>query len=281
MKFVLFGTPTIAATTLTELRASGLLPELIVTAPPRPAGRGMKMLEPPVKVWAEQNDIASVQPEKLSEKDFLSVLKEVNADVFVLVAFGKILPEDILNMTPNGILNLHPSLLPKHRGPSPIQSTILSGDKVSGVTIIKLDEQVDHGPILAKEELELNGEETTTELENHFGKIGGELLAKILRKIEAGEELDSVEQEHSTATFTKKIVKADGEIHKSDSDETKWRKFRAFHTWPSIFYFENGKRIKITDAKFVDGKFVICKIIPEGEKEISTKNSLCEPDIDE
>jgi len=268
VSFVFFGTDEHAGTILDELKSAGLTPALIVTAPDRPKGRGLQMTPPPVKLWAEKNNTPVLQPEKL-DTAFISQLSKVNNQLFVVARYSKILPKDILNIPRHGTLNVHPSLLPLFRGPSPAQSQILAGVPETGVTIILLDEKVDHGPILAQEVVAMPEPiPRTHELEDMLAHLGGKLLAETIPQWLAN-EIDPQEQDHARATFTNMLKKEDGLLNLNDNDELNYRKFLAYSDWPSVYFFKNGKRIKITDAEFKDGTFVIKKVIPEGKKEMN------------
>jgi methionyl-tRNA formyltransferase len=271
INFVFFGTPEPAVFVLDQLKEAGLFPTLIVTNPDRPAGRGMNMKASPTKSWGLEHDIPVLTPEKL-DADFEEKLKEVSPDVCVVVAYGKILKKNILDIPEYGFLNVHPSLLPLHRGATPIQSSILSGDPETGITVMQLDEKMDHGPIIAQEFLMLDNTELSPDLHKTLFDIGGRLLAEALPEWVAG-NIDAQEQDHELATYTEKMEKKNGELLDSDSDEEKWLKYRAYFGWPGVFYFEDGKRIKVTQASFQNGKFVIEKIIPEGGNEQEYKKS--------
>ncbi len=266
LKIAFFGTPDYAVIVLDELKNSQILPSLIITTPDRPARRGLALTSPPAKIWAEKNNIPVLQPEKL-DADFAFRLSTLDFGLGVVVAYGKIIPESVIEIFSKGILNIHPSLLPKYRGPSPLSVPILAGDTETGVTIMQLDSEMDHGPILAQEPHTLSGNENANELGEILFKKGGEILSNILNDFALG-KITTKEQVHSMATITKKVVKEDGEINISGDAILNWRKFRAYDGWPGIYFFQNGKRIKITDAELVDGKFVIKKVIPEGKKEI-------------
>jgi methionyl-tRNA formyltransferase len=255
--FVFFGGEPLAVRVLEKLKENNLLPDLIVCNPDKPAGRNLVMTPPPTKIWAQKNNIPFIQD--------LALLKD-NFNLFVVVAYGKIIPKEILKKAKQGTINLHPSLLPKYRGPSPIVSAILNGDAETGVTIIKLDEEIDHGPILAQEKIALTGEELIEELEQKLANLAGELLVKVIKDIE---NIKSEEQDHANATFTTKIKKEDAEIKLTDDPIQNWRKYRAYHRSPRVFFFQNGKRMIIAEARLEDGKFVIKKVIPENGKEIT------------
>jgi methionyl-tRNA formyltransferase len=269
--FVFFGTPEPAVIVLNQLKQANLLPSLIVTNPDRPKGRGLELTPSPVKVWAEENSIPVITPEKL-DNDFKAQLQDENPAVCVVVAYGKILKQDVLDIPEKGFLNVHPSLLPLHRGATPIQSTILAGDPETGVTVMQLDEKMDHGPIIAQEFMLLDRTETSPELHQKLFELGGQLLSEALPEWIAG-NIDPQEQDHDLATYSEKIEKKHGELLDKDTDETKWRKYRAYAGWPGVFYFEDGKRVKVTQASFQNGKFQIEKIIPEGKKEQEYKKS--------
>ena len=265
INFAFFGTPHFSVFTLEEMEKGGLLPSLVVTAPDRPAGRGLKLAPPPVKVWAKAHKIPVLQPEKL-DSDFLYKLKTTNYKLSIVAAYGKIIPQAVLDIPAYGTLNVHPSLLPKFRGASPLQSTILSGDEETGVTIMQMDAEMDHGPIIKSQKLKVENM-NTEELGEKLFRRGGQMLADIIPKWTAG-EIKAMPQDHSAATYTKKVDKKDGLIDPDGDHELNWRKFRAYHPWPSIYFFTaNGTRVKITAATFENGEFVIKRVVPEGKKE--------------
>ena len=260
--FVFFGTPDVASETLQILKENDYSPSLIITSPDKPQGRKMIITPPPVKVWAIANNIPFIQPEKLDAKEI-----QGNFDFFLVVAYGKILGEDILNMPKLGSLNIHYSLLPKYRGASPVESVILNGETETGISIQKMKFKMDSGPIIAQEKVNILGDEKASELRSRLIKIGGELLVKTLHDFVKG-NIKEIEQNESEATFCKKIKKEDGLIDLNDDAVKNYNKFRAYATWPRTFFFQNGKRIIITDATLEDNQFVIKKILPEGKKEI-------------
>ncbi len=261
--FAFFGGEPLSVPTLQKLYDAGLVPALIVSNPDKPQGRNLEVTSPPTALWAKDHNILLIQPEKLKRE-----LLQNNFDFFIVVSYGKIIPKEILDLPKLGTLNIHPSLLPLYRGPSPIVASILHGDKETGVTIIKIDEEMDHGPILAQEKISLTGNEFIQDLEKSLAELGGQLLVKIIPEFFA-RKVKSVEQDHRHATYVKKIIKADGEIDLEDDAIKNWRKFRAYTTWPRTFFFKNDKRIIVTDAVLENGEFTIKKVLPEGKKEIS------------
>ena len=284
--FAFFGTDTFSTVVLERLFEKGFIPTLIMTAPDRPAGRGQKMQSPATKIWAEEKNgggqkIFILQPEKL-DTDFISQLENFAGgfDFFVVASYGKIIPESVLKLPKKGALNVHPSLLPMYRGASPIETAILEDNKEMGITIMLMDKEMDHGPILEQQFLEIAEWPKKLDLEKQFAEIGGELLTQIIPAWLAGEIMEQ-EQDHSFATFTKKIKKEDGLIEISDlnidfpklESREVFLKVKALNPWPGVYFFINHldkqTRIKITEADFVDGKTVITKVIPEGKKEMT------------
>ncbi|MFA5931994.1 MAG: methionyl-tRNA formyltransferase [Candidatus Paceibacterota bacterium] len=294
LNFVFWGTPDVARETLEILKDSGYVPSLIVISPDKPQGRKMVITPPPAKVWAIENNIPYVQPEKntdlfsiFSSEEFSSAvrsekkLEKVKYDLFIVVAYGKIIPENILNIPRLGSINIHYSLLPKYRGASPVESAILNGDTETGVTIQKMEYQMDSGPILSEEKVEILPNEKASELRKRLIKLGGELLIKTLPEFIA-HNITEIKQDESKATFCKKIKKEDGLIDLKDDAMKNYNKFRAYAAWPRTFFFQNDKRIIITEAILEDNpidktqgkQFIIKKVLPEGKKEIKYEDFI-------
>ena len=263
--FTFFGTPEFAVIILDELKKAGFIPSLIITAPDRPVGRKQVLTPPPVKVWGEEHNLPVIQVSH--PKEAMNELKERGGDLFLVASYGYILPQEILDIPKYGVLNVHASLLPLYRGASPIESAILNGDEVSGVTIMKMIKRMDAGPILTQSVVPLDEKITKPELFRELAYEGGKLLAETIEPYLSG-EIAEQEQDESRATYCKKIQKSDGDIT-HDDDITRWRKYRAFYGWPGVFFFnEKRKRIKVTKARFEKGKFIIERIVPEGKKEV-------------
>ncbi len=276
IKIGFFGTPELSVITLNELKNAGYTISFVVTVPDRPQGRKMLMTPSPVKVWAIENKIKVLQPEKLRSEDFVNELKSLEADVYVVMAYGKIIPDEILNIPKYKSLNIHPSLLPKYRGSCPIETAILNDDKNTGVTIIRMDKEMDHGPIVAIKEIALDKWPIDSDaLGKTLVMAGLNILVNILPKWIKG-KIEEIEQDHGKATFTKKITKEDGLIDLNDNPYTNFLKINAYHGWPSAYFFidKDGKkiRVKITKASFVDNNLIIEKVIPEGKGEIDYIN---------
>ncbi len=271
LNFAFWGTPDVAAETLEILKRNGYLPSLVITSPDKPQGRKMIVTPTPVKVWAIENNVPYLQPEKLEQEEIWSVLRTHNPLLFLVVAYGKIIPEKIINLPKLGSINIHYSLLPKYRGASPVESAILSGDEETGVTIQKMEYKMDTGPVVAEEKVEIGPDEKATDLRKRLIKIGGELLVKTLPDFMNG-KVTPIPQDENLATYCKKIKKEDGLVDlATEPPSTLYNKFRAYATWPRTYFFQNGKRIIITDATLENGQFVIKKVLPEGKKEISWK----------
>lgn len=267
LNFAFFGTPDVASNTLEILKQAGFLPSIIITSEDKPAGRKMLLTPTPVKVWAQENDIPYIQPEKLDE-ELLKKLEADNYDLFIVVAYGKIMPENILNLPKLGSINIHYSLLPKYRGPSPVETAILNGDSETGVTIQKMAYEIDSGDIITQEKVTIGPQETAPELRKRLIQVGGELLVKTLPDLIDGKAKE-IPQNEKDVVFCRKIKKEDGLIDFNEDATKNYNKFRAYAFWPRTFFFKDGKRIIITKAKLENGKFLIEKIIPEGGKEVT------------
>ncbi len=278
---------------LESLKGVGYMPIAIVTNPDRPVGRHGTITPSPAKVWGEQNTLPILQPEKITP-EFIEEIKNLDPDLHIVVAYGKILPEEIIDLPKYGTINIHYSLLPKYRGATPVESAILAGDTETGVCIQKMVYELDAGDILAEEKIDIDEYEKAFELRARLNTIASALLTKILP--EYFENNITPQKQIGTASFCKKIKKEDGliteiEIQNAEIDETTarnlWNKFRAYTPWPSLYFFKLRKalpsenerqdlpeniRIKITSAVCKNGKFIIQKIIPEGKKEIDYKN---------
>lgn len=259
IKIVFFGTPEFSVKILETMDGAGFTPMAVVTAQDKPKGRKMILSPTPVKEWAQKKDIKI-------EHDFFN-LKSLEADLFVVASYGKILPKEILEIPKHGTLNVHPSLLPELRGPSPIQTAILEGKKETGVTIMLMNEKMDEGPLLTNCKLQIANNVTFKELENYLAELGGKLLIETIPNWING-KIKPQPQNNKKATYSKIIKKSDGEINWDEPIEKNYNKIRAFTPWPSAFYFKEGKRIIITKATLQkDGKLQILRIKPEGKNE--------------
>jgi len=270
VKIAYFGNSEFSLIVLEELKRLGVMPDLIVTTPDKPQGRKMILTPTPTKTWAENNSIEYIEPIKLKDEGFINKISEYN--LFIVASYGKIIPEVIVNIPKYKILNVHPSLLPKYRGPSPLQEQILNDEKDVGVSIMLIDKEVDHGAIVIQKKVNIaDWPIGFNQLQEILAKDGAGLLAEILPDWIGG-KIKTKEQEHNKATFTKKVEKSDGLIDLSGDVYKNYLKIIAYEDWPGT-YFEiekNGQKIKvlIKKAKFVSGKLEILEVVPEGKKKM-------------
>lgn len=250
IRVVFFGTPAFAVPSLSILTKEKYN-LLCVTQPWRSAGRFGKKQNSAVRVQAKSLGIACETPTTLRDRVFLDRLQRFQPRVAVLVAYGLIIPPELLQLPPDGFINVHPSLLPRHRGPSPIPATILAGDQKTGVTIMKLDEGVDTGPLLAQTTIPLTGQETTGSLSEILAQMGAELLRITLRQY-LQHAIVPIAQNHAKSTLTKKIRKEDGLIDWNEGATIIERKIRAFYPWPSAWTILKDERIIIHRARIVE-----------------------------
>jgi len=250
VQIIFMGTPAFAVPTLKRLIESKRHNvAAVVTQPDKPAGRGKKLQPPPVKELALAHHIPVFQPEKLRGMNFDTVLAPFNPDVIVVVAYGKILPPEILRLPKFGCINLHASLLPKYRGAAPIQWAIINGERVTGVTIMLLDEGMDTGNIIATEEVEILEDDDTTSLGNMLSVVGAELMLKVLDRIEETGVVESRPQDHSQATYAPMLKKSDGLLPWDLRTDQVLCRIRGLLPWPSAFSFLHGKMWKILKAE--------------------------------
>jgi methionyl-tRNA formyltransferase len=236
MRIVFLGTGEIGVPSLRALASSRHEVCAVFTQPDRPAGRDMKLRPSPIKMAAAEFGYSVLQPEKIRATDARESLAQLNADLAVVVAYGQILPRVVLDTPRLGCLNIHASLLPRHRGASPIQAAILSGDRESGVTIMQMDEGLDTGPILVQEGFRLGRHETGGELHDRLAQQAPALLARALDLIEQG-TCPSIAQDSALATYAPKLSKEDARIDWTQNAVTLDRRIRAFNPWPGAFTF--------------------------------------------
>jgi methionyl-tRNA formyltransferase len=279
-KIVFFGTPDIAVYVLEELENTGILPSLIVTNPDAPQGRKMLLTETPVARFAQARNIPVLKPSTLKDPDITTALQDSAAELFIVAAYGKIIPQAILHIPKHGTLNMHPSLLPKLRGASPIRSAILENEYPTGVSVMVLTQGLDEGPIVVQKTAEISSAEWPMrgrELDERLARMGGILLADVLPDWLAG-TLAPETQDDAHATYCTKITKDMACIDLEDDPQTNLRKICAFDGWPGAYYFheKDGMRIrvKIVDAKIREGALVLTRVIPEGKKEMPYEDFL-------
>lgn len=284
IKWAFFGSSHFSVLVLNELESLGALPQLIVTTPDKPRGRGLKVEIGEVTAWAAARNIPVLAPASLRGETGETFVHDTSErgpwDAFLIASYGKIVPAIVLNIPAHGTLNIHPSLLPKLRGPSPIESAILSENE-TGVTIMQVDEQVDHGPIVAARPVAFSEwPPYFKDAESTLAREGAKLFVEVLPGWVSG-EISAQEQNHSAATFTTKFEKEDLQLdlsnltnaeNSSATVEKNLRKIRAFSENRGAFYFQKSGnkeiRVIVTRARIENGKLIIEKVKPEGKKEM-------------
>ena len=249
MKIVFMGTPDFAEKSLEAIYNSGHEILAVVTNPDRPKGRGMKMIASPVKEYALEKHLEVYQPEKVrNNEEFLNTVKKINPDLICVVAYGKILPKELLEIPKMGCINVHGSLLPQYRGAAPIQWAVLNGDKTTGITTMYMNEGMDTGDMILKEEVEIGPEETTGDLWQKLSKIGGEILVKTLKLIEEGKA--PREKQTEEATLAPMLNKEMALIDWENSDANKIHNLiRGLNPIMGAYSYIDGKKIKFWKSK--------------------------------
>lgn len=293
MKIIFAGTSEFGLPTLEKLKKNFEL-VLVISQPDKPSGRKQELTSPPIKLWAQKNNISIEQPEKII--DLLSAIRSLQPDLLLVAAYGQIIPREVLDLPKFGSINIHGSLLPKYRGASPIQATILNGDKETGITLIKMDEKMDHGPIIAKEIVRLTNEETFTKLYEQLSQVSADLVIRILPDWFEG-KIKPAEQIHAQATYCKLLKREDAKIDWTRPSKEIYNKIRALNPEPGTWTTLDGKTLKILSAKIlnetkielpgkiyshegniaikcIDASVIIEQIQPEGKKPMAGRDFL-------
>ena len=253
MKIVFMGTPDFAVPALKKLAADGHEIALVVTKPDAMKGRGNKVQASAVKECALALSLPVSQPEKVKGNTaFIEQLQALAPDAVVVIAYGKILPKEILEIPPHGCLNVHGSILPRHRGAAPIQWTILAGDEEGGVSIMQMDEGMDTGDVLAESRVPVDAH-NAEELFDILSVKGADLIAETLAKIEAGEQITAVPQEDALATYAPMITKKDGLLDFGRPAAELERRVRGLYPWPGTYTYLDGQPFKIWTAGLAEG----------------------------
>lgn len=264
--FAYFGTPKVASDTLAILVEHGFVPRIVVTSPDAPKGRGLALTPSETKMFALAHGIPVLTPETL-DKEAIEAILAYRCDYAIVVAYGKIFPEELITAFPLGVLNVHYSLLPKYRGATPMESALLAGDSVTGVTIQKMAFAVDAGDVLAQKETSIAPTETALDVRPRLITLGAELLADTLPAYLSG-DIVPIPQDASKASHARKLKKEDGLLDLNAPAQENWNKYRAYADTIGTYFFEDGKRIKITAALFKNGAFTVERVIPEGKREM-------------
>ena len=291
--FAFFGTAPLATEILDVLERTGYVPSLVIAGPDTIEPRKKTIQFPPEKIWAIAHDVEVVQPKRI-DTGFVESLQTKKWDVFVVASYGKILPKALLEIPAHGVLNMHPSLLPRLRGPSPMRSAILNNEKEIGVSVMLLDNQMDHGPIIAQKKVTIDDRPPHgAALDALLAHEGAELLAEYLPRWIAG-EVEPHEQNHDLATYCEIFTKEDGLLDLHGDAYKNFLKIRAFEGWPGTYALftkdapstgstsspKSGSgqareiRVKIIDAVFENGALKITRVIPEGKREMSYEDFL-------
>lgn len=305
MKILFMGTPDFAKTIAEAIYSSGYELAGVVSQPAKKKGRGQKIVQTPVGEFAIEKGIELFQPESVKNFELDEILKRLEPDMIVVAAYGKILPEYILNYPKYGCINVHASLLPKYRGAAPIQRCIIDGETKTGVTAMYMEKGLDTGDMIKKTELEILPEETAAELTVRLAKLGGELILEVIELAENG-ELKREKQNDDESTYARMIEKKEGEIDWSRSGEDIKNLVRGLNSWPLAYTYYNESVFKIGEVNFVsethnfksgevvyadakkglrvavyNGYIDILKLQAEGKKMMASKDYLMGHDIEE
>lgn len=270
-KIVFFGSSSFAVPTLELLHDTGYMIQAVVTMPDQPVGRKKILTPPSIKIAAEKLSIKILQPEKLKDDSFFEEFSALKPDFCVVAAYGKIIAERYIVTPKYGFLNIHPSLLPKYRGPTPIQSAIFNDETETGVTIMQIDKDMDHGPVFVQKKFAIGPDETFSELSGRLAHEGANLLIDVIKNFST---FAPQEQDHSQATFTKIFGRADGRIDWSRPPQEIYNQIRALNPEPGTWTTWNDKVFNIKKAALVDGKLSPVTIQLEGKKETSLPDFL-------
>jgi methionyl-tRNA formyltransferase len=250
MRLVFLGTPAFAVPSLEKLAASGRSVLLVVTQPDRPVGRGLREAPPPVKEAALRLGIPVAQPERVRRPAAVEQLRELSPDVMVVVGYGQIIPQSVIDIPPLGIVNVHSSLLPKYRGAAPVQWAIANGETRTGVTTMRIDAGLDTGDILLVRETEIGPEETAVELSGRLADMGADLLVETLDGLEAGRIVPR-KQDSAQATHAPLLKKEDGLVDWREPAESIHNRVRAMQPWPGAYTTFRGQTLHIWQARVI------------------------------
>lgn len=251
MRIVFMGTPDFAVPCLDTLKNAGHELLAVFTQPDKPKGRKYKLTPPPVKVKAIDMGIPVYQPSTLKDGEALGILKQLNPEIIIVAAYGKILPKEILELPKFGCVNVHASLLPRHRGASPIQWAIISGDSQTGITTMQMNEGLDTGDILKTASIDIYPDEDAQSLHDRLSILGSELICKTLIELEAG-QISPQKQDDSLATYAPIINREMGRLDFTKPAKELYNLIRGFNPWPAAFTMVTGKRLKVFKSKLAE-----------------------------
>lgn len=260
MKIMFMGTPDFAAVTLRELCEKGYDVRGVVSQPDKPKGRGMSVMPTPVKAVAMEYDIPTFQPDSLKHFELQPFLEEIDPDIIIVVAYGKILPEYVLNYPKYGCVNGHASILPEYRGAAPIQRVIIDGKKETGVTAMYMEKGLDTGNIILVEKIAIDDNDTAETLHDKLAVLGAEVLIKTIERFKAG-DFSSIKQDDSKATYAAMLTKAEGEIVWDKTCDEVYNLIRGMDSWPMAYTYYMGKRFVPYECEKVEAEGIPGEIV--------------------
>ena len=252
MKIIFFGSDDFAQHHLEQLLGSSYQVAVIITQPDKPKGRSLRVEPSPIKVCAQKNNIPVMQPQKIKDEAFIDELKRIGADFFIVIAYGKILPQGLLDLPKKAAVNVHASLLPKYRGAAPINWAIINGEKETGVSIIKMSAELDAGDILSQSKMKISDDDTALTLREKMKNEGAELL---LQTIKTFEKIVPAAQNPKEVSFAPKLTKELGKIDWRKEAQTIHNLVRGLQPWPSAYTVYQNKLLKILSSEVVDGSW--------------------------
>lgn len=251
MNVIFMGTPEFSVPTLCKLHENNYHISLVVTQPDKPSGRGKKFAKSDIKIKAEELGLKVFQPEKIKLKENVEILKSYKPDVIVVIAYGQILSKEILDIPKYGCINVHASLLPKYRGAAPINFAIINGEKISGVTTMKMDVGLDTGDMLLKSEIVITENMNAGQLHDELMIIGANLLVKTLNYMK-NNEIHPIKQDELYSSYAPMLTKEMGLINWEDTAENIHNKIRGLHPWPCAYFLIDNKPVKVFDSRIIN-----------------------------
>jgi methionyl-tRNA formyltransferase len=253
MVVVFFGTPQFAVPTLRQLLNSRHVVRAVITQPDRPRGRGQKVTDSPVKAVAVEHGVEVLQPDRLRDPDLIARVRQWQPDLGVVVAYGKMIPDELLDVPRSGMINLHASLLPKYRGAAPVHRAIIDGAHETGVTIMRVARTLDAGDMLARVTRPIGPDETSEDVERELADAGARLMVDVIDRLEEG-AVQTEPQDHSASTYAVKLTKAEGLIDWSETAAAIHNRVRGLHPWPHAYTYLDGERIILLRTRMTDAR---------------------------